>query len=168
MIYRPQLRTCSDGDRSSSGWYKGAMSSLVLYGGSPSLGKWEKKMGSFLPSLAYNIKIDRYRASSTPTVPVYTLATKILQGNQPLTDGGVWCQWYHACYLLAVYTMTCMSCTPRSEKSRAVFDTHIIYHGMPGWVVERYDYAELRVLCKYCLPVNYTTCLLYTSPSPRD
>ena len=54
----------------------------------------EKKMESFLPSLAYR-SID---TGHLRHLPEYTLATKILQGNQPLTDDGAWCQWYLACY----------------------------------------------------------------------
>ena len=52
-----------------------------------------------------------------------------------------------------------MSCTPLSEKSRAVFNTHILHHGTLGWAVEREDYAELRlhVITKCCMPVNHTT-----------
>ena len=42
-----------------------------------------------------------------------------------------------------------------SKKSRTLLDTHTLQHGMPGWAVQRQDYAELRV--------HVSTSILYPS-----
>ena len=71
-----------------------------------------------------------------------------------------------AIHLLLLYIMTCMPCAPLSEKSRAVFDTHILCHGMPGWVVERLDYAELRAHVSTVYPLTTRPCSVQPSSKP--
>ena len=64
---------------------------------------------------------------------MYTLATKILQGNQPLlmTAPGV-NDTSPATFIFCTYNV--MSCTPLSEKSPTEYPTeiHIICNGMPA------------------------------------
>ena len=132
----PQLHTYySDGDRSSSGWYKGAMGSLVC---------------GFLLALL-SIEFDGYRASSTPT---WVYPCNENPSRKPTT------QWWRCLVSMiprllpasSVYTMTYMSFT----KSQAVSDTHII--SWNAWLGRRtVTPRSTTSICKFCMPVNHTT-----------
>ena len=55
-----------------------------------------------------------------------------------------------------------------SEKSRAVLDAHILYHGMPGCVVERSDYAALRVHVIISCLLRTRPCSVQPSRKPQN
>ena len=120
---------------------------------------WTKKKTRFL--LAFLSIL--YRAIDTGHLrhlPVYALATKTLQGNQPLMTAPRINGTSPAPCASSAHTMTCP--VRQYRKNREQQCSTLTYYilrsnnGMPGWVVERLDHAELRA-CKYCMPVNHTT-----------
>ena len=140
------MRSCSDGDRSSSGWYKGAMMSSLVCGGWPSLGGW-KKNRFLLAFLFYHIPGRSIDAEHLRHLPLMTAPG--VNDTSPAT-----------CFFCTYMQWRVLYATIGKIAS-SIRHSHIIsWNARLGRRTVRLRWTTSK--CKWCMPVNHTTLLCVT------
>ena len=115
-----------------------------------------KKNGSFLPYLAYR-SIDTGHLRHLPGTSLQPKSFKETNHSLMTAPGANGT----ACYLLLLHIHILYATI--GKLARSIRHLHIVSNGMPCWVVERQDYAELRVHVSTVCPLTTRPCSVQPS-----